>query len=328
MNRPPMRPSGAADQAPRRLSSTTGTPCVVRYSSINSTWMKVVKMSDVLVVGIDGSENSTAALRWSIHEASTRGDVLKLVYCFQPPMAAVGYVVVAPQTDELREYAENVLSAVAETARQMAPELDIRTELVLGPPSAALLEASQEASLLVVGTRGLGALGAMFLGSVSTRLAAHAQCPTVVVPADSPAPDRSGPIVVGVDDSDHAIAALRFAARAADSSGAEIIAVHGHRYAEDLYQPAATEAAERAQAESLVAEAIAHAGVKQHVTIRIVTDSPGDALLGAANNASLIVVGSRGRGGFRGMLLGSVSQSVLHGARCPVAVVHADQHSS
>ena len=299
----------------------------IRFTQLNMD--AGLQMSGVLVVGVDGSENSAEALQWSVAEAAIRGDVLKLIYCLHMvPASFAGEVMAAPQIDEMREYADGVLAAVAETARQMAPELDVRTELALGPPSAGLLEASQDASLLVVGTRGLGAFGAMFLGSVSSRVAAHAKCPTVVVPADGHDHDHSGPIVVGVDDSDHAIAALRFAARTASLNGAEIIAVHGRGEPGTLDLPAAAEPTEQVQAESLVTEAIEQAEIEQEVTTRIVANNPGDALLEAAENAALIVVGSRGRGGFRGMLLGSVSQSVLHGAQCPVAVVHADQHSN
>lgn len=287
-------------------------------------------MSGVLVVGIDGSENSAAALEWSVTEASNRGDVLKLVYCLQLPMATASFAgaVMAPQIDEMREYADGVLAAVAKTARGMAPELDVQTQLLVGPPAAGLLEASEDASLLVVGARGLGAFGSMFLGSVSMRVAAHAECPTVVVPADGHEHDRSGPVVVGLDDSPHAIAALRFAARMARLNGTEIVAIHGLGDTSDLVRPADVEKAELAEGESLVAEVIERAGLDQEVTTRVVVAEPGDAILQAAQNASIIVVGSRGLGGFRGMLLGSVSQSVLHGAKHPVAVVRVEQDDS
>lgn len=289
-------------------------------------------MSGVLVVGVDGSENSAAALEWSVTEASIRGDVLKLVYCLHVPMATAAFAdaVAAPQIDVMREYAEGVLAAVAETARGMEPELEVQTELLVGPPSAALLEESKDASLLVVGARGLGAFGSMFLGSVSTRVAARAECPTVVVPSDGHEHDRSGPIVVGVDDSLHAVAALRFAAHLASLNGNEIIAVHGRGDTSNLDLPANVEHTEQAQAEALVAEAIERAGMDREgadlrVTTRVVAADPGEALIEAAENASIVVVGSRGHGGFRGMLLGSVSQSVLHEAKRPVAVVHAEQ---
>lgn len=289
-------------------------------------------MSGVLVVGVDGSENSAAALEWAVTEAAIRGDVLKLIYCLHLPIttAAFADAVAAPQLDVMREYADGVLAAVAETARGMEPELEVQTQLVMGPPSAGLLDASKDASLLVVGARGLGAFGSMFLGSVSTRVAARAECPTVVVPSDGHEHDRSGPIVVGVDDSLHAVAALRFAAETASLNGNEVIAVYGRGDTSNLDLPANVERTEQAQAEAVVAEAIeraglGRAGLDQKVTTRVVAADPGEALLEAAENASLIVVGSRGHGEFRGMLLGSVSQSVLHGAKRPVAVVRAEQ---
>lgn len=289
--------------------------------------MAGVQMSGVLVVGIDGSENGAAALEWSVTEASHRGDVLKLVYCLHIPMPTASFAgaVAAPQIDTMRDYADGVLAAVAETARGMEPELEVQTQLMMGPPAAGLLEASKDASLLVVGARGLGAFGSMFMGSVSMRVAAHAECPTVVVPSDGHGHDHSGPIVVGLDDSPHAIAALRFAVGMASLHGTEVIAIHGRGDTTDLDLPGGVEESEQAQAESQVADVIKRANLDQEVTTRVVAADPCDALLDAGENASIIVVGSRGRGGFRGMLLGSVSQSVLHGAKGPVIVVRAEQ---
>src|SRR5699024_5365101 len=117
-------------------------------------------------------------------EAGRRGDALRVLYCLHMPVVTDPFAstTTVPQIAELREYAEGVLEAVAATTQQIDPALEVQTELSTRPPSTGLLEASEDSSLVVVGTRGLSGLGAMFLGSVSTRVAAHASCPTVVVP--------------------------------------------------------------------------------------------------------------------------------------------------
>lgn len=291
-------------------------------------------MAGAVVVGVDGSENSGRALDWAVAEAKLRGEALLIMYCLPMPIATAPMpdTLVFPQITDLKKYADGVLAAVAQTARQSAPELGVRTELAIRAPAAGLLEASTDASLVVVGTRGLDSLGAMFLGSVSTRVAANASCPTVVVPSDGGNPHHLGPIVVGVDGSDHSDAALEFALRTAALHGSELIVAYGRGPTEDLHLPEHVERAEQAQAEALIAESLDRAGVSEpnaaNVTTRVVTAHPADALFEAGQNATLTVVGSRGRGGFQGMLLGSVSQSVLHRAKAPVAIVHAGQETS
>lgn len=282
-------------------------------------------MSGVLIVGIDGSENAAEALEWSVTEASHRGDALKIVYCLHVPMPTASFAGTKADPVPMRDYAEGVLAAAAETAHGLDPELAVQTQLVMGQPAAGLVEASKDASLLVVGARGLDAFGSMFMGSVSMRVAAHAGCPTVVIPSNGHRHDHSRPVVVGLDDSPHAIAALRFAVGMASLHGTEVIAVHGREDTSDPGRPRGVEESERAQAESQLADVIKRANLDREVTTRVVTADPCDALLEAGENASVIVVGSRGRGGFRGMLLGSVSQSVLHGAKGPVIVVRAQQ---
>lgn len=287
--------------------------------------MAGVRMSGVLVVGIDGSENAAAALEWSLTEASHRGDALRLVYCLPVPMPAASFAGTMADPVPMRDVAEGVLAAAAEKARGTDPHLSVETQLVLGQPAAGLVDASKDASLLVVGARGLDAFGSMFMGSVSMRVAAHAECPTVVIPANGHRHDPSSPVVVGVDDSPQAIAALRFAVGMARVHGTEVIAVHGTEDTSDLNLPRGVEESERAQAEARLAEVIKRADLDQELTTRVVAADPRDALLEAGENASVIVVGSRGRGGFRGMLLGSVSQSVLHGAKVPVVVIRPEQ---
>ena len=176
----------------------------------------------------------------------------------------------------------------------------------------------------MVGSRGHGRAGEALLGSVSQHLARHATCPVVVVrePHD---PDAQR-IVVGIDGSPTSTAALEYACRRAEATGETVVAIHGWHYREpstDVWS-SNTPSVDTEERELLLAESIA--GVRaDHPDVRleqeVVPVAPAQCLVDASASASLVVVGSRGLGFFTGMLLGSVSQAVLHGATCPVAVV-------
>ncbi len=292
-------------------------------------------MAGSVVVGVDGSKDSGKALTWAAAEAQARGSSLLIIFGLHMPVVSVpfGGAMTVPPVPELETRVEGLLEAAVEVARTEAPTIEIATEIAHRPPADVLIDASSDASLVVVGTRGLSGLGAAFLGSVSARVAAHSFCPTVVVPPDAPA-SSTGPVVVGVDGSAHSDAAVRFALDEAARRGAVLVAVHAYRWpvlALPVEDPQLLErlgAEEHQRAEQLVLDALertrndSHAGVD--VTTRVVAANPGDAVTEAAKDAgaALTVVGSRGRGGVAGLLLGSVSQSVLHQAAGPVAVVH------
>lgn len=275
-----------------------------------------------VVVGVDGSEDSAEALTWATRDAVRRGEDLRIVYCLHVPQVAPPFARSAlPQEADFKEHADGVLEAAAAAARQTAPEhLDVHTEVRIRPPSAGMLEASAEASLVVLGSRGLGALDSVFLGSVSTRVSARASCPTVVVPPGGNGHASGRPVVVGVDGSAHSDAALRFALGEAVLHGCPLTVVHGRRHR-------GAEEAESVGADDVVTEALDRVRADEFPEVgletKLVDASPADAVVAAGRGAALTVVGSRGRGGFRGMLLGSVSQSVLHQSENAVAVVHA-----
>ncbi|RIQ18254.1 universal stress protein [Jiangella rhizosphaerae] len=294
--------------------------------------------TNAIVVGVDGSPDSSVALDWAIAEARLRGAPLYAVYGLWMPVAAVpfGGVAVLPPPDELRAYSEEVLDKARQRVKDAAPELEMDTFLILRTPTAAILEIGGDAGLIVVGTRGLSGLGALALGSVSGRVAAHAKTPVVVVPGHRVEDD--GSIVVGVDGSAHGDAALRFALREADRRSAAVVAV-GAFNTQSVPMPifdadgiAKATALERRHTEAIVAEAVARARAATrsaaHVTVRAEAGYPADVITGAGRNAALIVVGSRGRGELRSMLLGSTSHAVLHHATRPVAVVHVQEMSS
>jgi nucleotide-binding universal stress UspA family protein len=145
-----------------------------------------------IVVGVDGSPQATKAIDWALEESRVHGDEVILVHAWQyPALALTGY---AGETlpvfgdEDLKRLAEEFLAASTEEVRKRAPDVHVDSRLVKGHPAAALVETSGDARLLVVGTRGLGGLKGMLLGSVSTACAHHARCPVVIVPEQTPTP--------------------------------------------------------------------------------------------------------------------------------------------
>lgn len=285
-----------------------------------------------IVVGVDGSPESDAALQWAAREAAFRGVRLHVLYALHTPIVAppLSGGMVLPPTDELQSYAADLLGTAEARAHDAAPGLDVETEMVVQPPVAALLAAAGKAELVVVGNRGLGAVGSAFLGSVSTRLAARSACPTVIVGTGG-AGNATGPIVVGVDQSPQAAAALTFALQEAARHTTSVTVVHSFTIPvlpipfenPDLSGDAAAHAAEDAERHTHEL-ATRHRSIAPDVeiSVRVTAVDAADSLVAASKDARLTVVGSRGRGAFRGMLLGSVSQQVLHRAHGPVVVVH------
>lgn len=288
-----------------------------------------------IVVGVDGSQVSAAALDWAVAEAGWWDTSLLIVHALQMPLVAVPFATMAvvPPTDDLEKYSQSVLTTATERVRDQAPDLEVRTVTEFLPPADALLRASEEAAAVVVGTRGLGAFGTTFLGSVSTRVSSRAHCPTIVVPS-VPA-DLSGPIVVGVDGSPHARAAVRFALDEAARRQRDVVAVHAFALpmagsgiddpeSEDRQRATAHDDAIALLTESVDASRDSRSR-DVHVELKAVEAGAPDALADVGRTASMTVVGSRGRGGFTGMLLGSVSQTILHHATHPVAVIHVSE---
>jgi nucleotide-binding universal stress UspA family protein len=194
-------------------------------------------------------------------------------------------------------------------------------EVLDGFPIPRLLDESRSAQLVVIGDRGLGGVAGLLLGSVAVALAARGDSPVAVVRGRTSA--TSGPVVVGVDGSPVSEAALAYAFEAADARSAELVVVYAWR---DLLLDQSTpldEAIEQ-QGRAELAERLAGWGGKYpDVAVRrvVVRDTPARAIVEQSVTAQLVVVGSHGRGGLGGLLLGSVSNAVLHRAECPVVVV-------
>ncbi len=285
-----------------------------------------------IVVGFDGSRHAEIALDWAAEGASRRGLGMSVVVASESPARAVyegGWV--EPTEEFLADAAREISTSGCDRVSERFPDLDVDGVVVRVSPAQALIDASETAVAVTLGTRGRGEWTGLLLGSVSAAVVAHATGTVIVIPAGgSQAPD--GPIVMGYDVSDDARRAMRFAFAfaAAEPGGAKITVVRAWGAMRNwrLSPQEHAELADQVRSENqqLVDDAIrtaavGHEGVQ--VSSRLVHGSPAQALIDASTDARLVVVGSRGRGAFRGMLLGSTSRAVLHSAHAPVAVVHA-----
>ncbi|WP_017584240.1 universal stress protein [Nocardiopsis valliformis] len=298
-----------------------------------------------VIVGADGSDHSHAALEWAAAEAVRRGVPLHIVHALGMPLivSAYGGPTRFGPTDEISDQATVVLTNAVAQVQKSQPTLEVDSLTALEEAPLALIRQAHPGDLIVLGTRGLGTVASMFVGSVSVRVAAQAPCPVVVVPSDDegkPATTKLDRIVVGVDDSTTARRALGLAVSLAAEADAELVVVNSWEVVYP-YDPVAMTAAGYLpqdnvfdkHSEELVAELIADVMDEQRddvdidVTVVRTRSNPVDALLEASASADAVVVGSRGRGTVRGLLLGSVSQGVLHRSKIPVVVLpkHADE---
>jgi nucleotide-binding universal stress UspA family protein len=282
-----------------------------------------------VVVGVDGSASATQAVRWAAREAGRRRAPLVLVHVWTAiPVAPLHVGSLVPYHDALVEQGDQWLEEAATAARDAAPGVVTSTQLVSGSAAGQLIDRSASAGLLVLGSRGLGGFAGLVVGSIAVALATHGHCPVVVVRGADPdtAPRQDGPVVVGVDGSPNSRAALDFAFEAAALRGAPLTAVHAWsdlpvitvwELTTDWHLVQQNEA--KALSRWLADGRALYPGVP--VEQVVVREGPARILLEHARTAQLVVVGSRGRGGFRGLLLGSTSQALIHHAASPVAVI-------
>lgn len=287
-----------------------------------------------IVAGVDGSPAAVYAAVWAAGEAARRREVLRLVHAYVVP--AYGYPDFMASTAQLRETLRSegahALRDAEQAVREAEPGVEVETELVEGQATAALRAEARQARFVALGSRGLGGFTGLRVGSVAMVLSVHARSPVVVVRGNGPGTAPPAPIVVGVDGSDAGGAALGFAF---DEAALRDVPLRAVRVWNDLtltatarmrplaVNPDDIDAAERdvlqAQLELWTEK---YPGVSVHPVVA--RGLPARTLLEFGGQAQLLVVGSRGRGGFRGMLLGSTSQALVAHVRCPVAVVHAD----
>ncbi|MGE2715027.1 universal stress protein [Mycolicibacterium litorale] len=281
-----------------------------------------------IVVAVDGSDSSTAAVRWSAHEAAMRNVPLVLVYVLTTDVTAAWAMAVpaAPLPNEYFETRERDARAVLEEAEALAKEGgagEVIQKLINDAAVPALVSASKEADMVVVGTRGHGAVKRLLLGSVSTGVLHHARCPVAVVGSGTEMDRPDAPVVVGVDGSRASDQAVGIAFEEASMRGVDLVALHSWSDRSESLHPYVDWASVQGPAEETLAIALA-GWCERYPDVTVhresVFDRPAEHLLERSESAQLLVVGSRGRGGFAGMLLGSVSTAVVQAARSPVIV--------
>jgi len=315
---------------------------------------------DVVLVGVDGSPTSLNAVDWAAAHAERHQLGLHLVCTYAIPSFSAagmdgGYT--ALDDTAMHDGAQAVLDEAR--GRVAGRGLRVTSAVATGDAAAVLVERSRAAALVVVGTRGRGGFAERLLGTVSSALPAHAHCPTVVVPYRRREIDQEGPlptdrgsaaqvtavpsagrgagrevlpvrtIVVGVDGSPSAEVALRHALHEAEAWGAELTAVAavpvGTGAGLLAWLPAAVDHEAVLNDVAAGLDIVVDRALLEHPGLsvrRVVLDGTGSQLLTEFSTAvDLLVVGSRGRGGFAGLLLGSTSQAVLHHSACPVMVV-------
>lgn len=281
-----------------------------------------------ILVGVDGSAPAKVAVDWAAREAASRNVPLTLVYVMSPATMMMWPEVAMPPSylQWQHEHGAEILAGAVTVAEEAAAGgVRISTEMPTGPSQSTLIDMSKDAELLVVGSRGRGALARGVLGSVSSGLIRHAHCPVAVIhDADPLQRSPSGaPVVVGIDGSPASEAATAIAFDAASRRRAELVAVHAISDADVIEIPGVDYASLEERAHVVLAERLA--GWQEQypdVTVRreVVWSRPANALVAHSDKAQLVVVGSHGRGGFAGMLLGSVASAVVHAVRMPIIV--------
>jgi nucleotide-binding universal stress UspA family protein len=294
-----------------------------------------------VVVGVD-TPRTFEAVDWAAAEAAARGSPLRIVHALQPAIWPTPIGAALPLWLARQEAGELLLRRAAVRARSVVPDIRLSTHLIQAPTRQALYDQARQAGLLVLGSRAPSATGERSGGSLAAHAAAHAPCAVVVVPPaeshdDAADASESGArIVLGIDrDPASALAAIPFAFRAAHQRGIPLTVVHvvspdhpadieaisafvGER--EETPNPASSEF--RTMFAALAPWRAAFPDVL--VAVSVVSGDPTRALISAAEDAALTVVGSRGRGRVRAALLGSVSRRLLHHATGPVAIVRHD----
>jgi len=289
-----------------------------------------------IVVGVDGSPSSTCAVRWAAEAAARHNAPLLLVSAWTIPVTYGAFGMPQGFVGDQEIEGKRRLADATQIAREAAPgvTLSVSTELANSLAAGALIERSHNARMVVLGSRGLGEFTGGLLGSVTSPLAHHSHAPVAVIralPRQSD-PTAQGPVVVGIDGSANSEPAIATAFGEASLRGADLIAVHAWSdvtlstvTVHDQGLPwASIETAETAAlAESLAGWSERYPDVQ--VTKVVVQDRPVRNLLSYADTAQLLVVGSRGRGGFTSMLLGSTSTALLHVTECPLLIVRGPQ---
>ncbi|MEZ0351543.1 universal stress protein [Mycobacterium sp. pR1184] len=294
--------------------------------------MTAVEKRYGIVVGIDGSPASNAAVVWAARDAALRNLSLNLVHMFETfvptfPQVPMPSGVALWQLDDGRQALEQAVK-IAQDAVQTDRKLVITSEVKPSPAVPTLIEMSEDAQLVVVGSNGRGAMERVLLGSVSSGVVRGAKCPVAVIRAESgPLPyAQQAPVLVGIDGSPASELATAIAFEEASRRGVELVALHAYSDTEFFELPGYDWAAVRAEAERNLAECLA--GWQERfpdVSVQrlVVRDRPARQLIEQSGSAQLVVVGSHGRGSLSGVMLGSVSNAVVHSIHTPIIVARS-----
>ena len=279
-----------------------------------------------LVVGFDGSASSRSALEWAAAEAESRGASVRVISSyFVQPVIEFGYGASGSGVDmtETAVWCLNRVRTASTEVFEGHPGVEYEFDAVRQSPAAALLAEATSADLVVVGSSGVGAVVRFLLGSVTGSLLASSPCPVVVVPAELHEP--TGRIVVGTDGSDHADHAVQWAADEADRRGCELVIAHVWKYGYHLTMEGVDRADDftPVDAELILDTAVETARSLSGVDVRgeLIEGNEADTLLDLSESADLLVLGARGRGGFRAMLFGSIANAAATHSSCPTVIV-------
>ena len=273
------------------------------------------ELRDGIVAGYDSSPGSEQALQWAVREARARGCALTVCLAWAPQYLSV---LEDPAVYDLaRQRGEEILASGVRYAESVLGEGRVTPLLARGAAVRVLCEQSATAEMTVLGTRGHGGVAGLAVGSVALQVAGYARGPVVVVREDRLENRPPRPVVLGADGSTASEPAIRFAFREAEVRRIPLLAVCALTDAPGILGGTRVVEEDFSRALSAHEKEFPEVTVMRQVSVR----SPRSELLDEAAGAPIFIVGSRGRGGLRGMVLGSVAHAVLHHAPCPVAIV-------
>ena len=283
-----------------------------------------------VLVGVDGSSASDAAVAWATRDAAMHNVPLTLVHVVIPvvstvapwPEIPVGSEFFKEQDEEAVRVLTRARKTVADSSHGAAPQ-KVHSVVLHGGAVGTLVDLSKDADMVVVGSRGRDAFDRALLGSVSTGLVHHAYCPVAVIHDDAPPVPADAPVLAGIDGSPASLAATKIAFDEASRRGVGLVALHAWRDVTMIELPGLNVEELDAQAHLALSERLAgFSELYPDVAVErvVVCDHPARQVIEHAKRAQLVVVGSHGRGGFAGMLLGSVSTAVVHAVRSPTII--------
>jgi len=280
-----------------------------------------------IVVGIDESPAAKVAVQWAARDAELRKIPLTLVHAISPDVATWPNVRLPAglarwQRDRGRQLVDEAFKLVDEASQHGGPA-EVHSEVLASAAVPTLVELSKEAELVVTGCRGSARWPGQLLGSVSSGLVRYAHCPVAIVHDEDPSHPSEAPVLVGIDGSSASELATAIAFDEASHRNVGLVALHAWSDADVSEWPGIDSPAAQSMAEEVLAERLAGWQEKYPdvpVSRAVVCDKPARQLVERSADAQLVVVGSRGRGGFAEMLLGSVGEAVAQMAQVPVIV--------